>query len=283
MVHLTGNRPRPYRTRPGSATAPKAASRAFDAATLVGLAGAVGLIAVAIWLGGSPGAFFDLPAILIVVGGTAAVTMISFSVEDVVRAQPMIARTLVSRIEDPAVTARQMIALAESARQKNPLQLQDILPGLARDPFLHRAVSLIVDGAPADEIERVMTYEMQATAARQATGAGILHRAAEVAPAMGLIGTLVGLVQMLGSLDDPATIGPSMSVALLTTLYGALLANMMFAPLASKLERNAESEVLANRIHLLGALSIGRQENPRRLQMLLNTILPPDKRIRYFD
>jgi chemotaxis protein MotA len=88
---------------------------------------------------------------------------------------------------------------------------------------------------------------------------------------------------MLGSLDDPATIGPSMSVALLTTLYGALLANMMFAPLASKLERNAESEVLANRIHLLGALSIGRQENPRRLQMLLNTILPPDKRIRYFD
>lgn len=282
MADFTSNQARRYRAAAGRA-APRRDARAFDAMTLFGLAGAGCLIALAIWLGGTPGAFLNLPAVLIVVGGTLAVTMISVSVEDMVRAQPMIARALVSRIEDPAAAARRMVALAETARQRNLLQLQELLPRLAREPFLHRAVSLIVDGAPVEEIERVMTCEMQATAARQAKSAGVLYRAAEVAPAMGLIGTLVGLVQMLGALDDPATIGPSMSVALLTTLYGALLANMVFAPLAAKLERNAESEALVNRIYLLSALSIGRQENPRRLQMLLNTILPPDKQVTHFD
>jgi chemotaxis protein MotA len=88
---------------------------------------------------------------------------------------------------------------------------------------------------------------------------------------------------MLGNLDDPGTIGPSMAVALLTTFYGALLANMVFAPLASKLERNAAAEALVHQIYLLGALSICRQENPRRLELLVNTVLPPAQRVRYFD
>ncbi|WP_119459826.1 MotA/TolQ/ExbB proton channel family protein [Rhodospirillaceae bacterium SYSU D60014] len=282
MVNLTSNRARRYRPP----TAPVAAGpepRGFDVATLLGLAGAACLVALAIGLGGTPGAFVDLPAILIVLGGTAAVTLMSFSLEDVARAQPMMIRALVTRIQDPATAAREMLLLAETARQNTPLALQAALPKLRHDPFQHRAVSLVVDGAPVEEIERVMTYEMQATMARQAKSAGVLHRAAEIAPAMGLIGTLVGLVQMLGGLDDPATIGPSMSVALLTTLYGALLANMVFAPLASKLERIAEVEALINQIYVLGALSIGRQENPRRLQMLLNTVLPPENRIRHFD
>jgi chemotaxis protein MotA len=100
---------------------------------------------------------------------------------------------------------------------------------------------------------------------------------------MGLIGTLVGLVQMLSRLDEPSTIGPSMAVALLTTFYGAVLANLVFSPLASKLERNSREEALVDQIYLMGALSIGRQENPRRLEMLLNSLLPPDQRIKYFD
>ncbi|MBT5809419.1 MAG: flagellar motor protein MotA, partial [Rhodospirillaceae bacterium] len=101
-------------------------------------------------------------------------------------------------------------------------------------------------------------------------------------PAMGLIGTLVGLVQMLGSLSDPSTIGPKMALALLTTFYGAVLSNLVFTPLASKLERNSSDEILINHLHAMAAASIGRQENPRRLEMLLNTILPPGKRIEFF-
>ena len=99
---------------------------------------------------------------------------------------------------------------------------------------------------------------------------------------MGLIGTLIGLVQMLGSLDDPSTIGPAMAVALLTTFYGVLLATLVFSPLASKLERNAAEEALLNNVYVTATSSIGRQENPRRLEMLLNTILPPAKRIQVF-
>ena len=100
---------------------------------------------------------------------------------------------------------------------------------------------------------------------------------------MGLIGTLVGLVQMLGSLQDPTAIGPAMAVALLTTFYGAILANMVFLPLANKLERNSAIELRVKQIHTIGAASIGRQENPRRLEMILNTVLPPNERVRYFD
>ncbi len=100
---------------------------------------------------------------------------------------------------------------------------------------------------------------------------------------MGLIGTLVGLVQMLGNLSNPGAIGPSMALALLTTLYGAMLANMVFSPLAAKLERNSIEERLINELYLIGALSIGRHENPRRLEMLLNAILPPSQRVRVYD
>ena len=96
-------------------------------------------------------------------------------------------------------------------------------------------------------------------------------------------GFLFGLVQMLGRLDDPSTIGPSMAVALLTTFYGAVLANMVFLPLAAKLERNSTEEALVNNVYLMGATSIGRQENPRRLEMLLNSLLPPSQRVQYFD
>ncbi len=118
---------------------------------------------------------------------------------------------------------------------------------------------------------------------RHQKGAGILRQAGTVAPAMGLIGTLIGLVQMLGNLDDPDSIGPSMAIAQLTTLYGAIMANMVFAPLAGKLERNSKEEAMLMGVYSMGAGSIGRQENPRRLETLINTLLPPAKRVQFFD
>ncbi|MFD1379058.1 motility protein A [Fodinicurvata halophila] len=139
---------------------------------------------------------------------------------------------------------------------------------------MHKAISLVVDGIPADDVARILEREVYATMQRHMKSAGILRRAGEVAPAMGLIGTLIGLVQMLGRLEDPSTIGPAMAVALLTTFYGAVLANMVFTPLASKLERNADVEAQVNQIYAMGTASIGRQENPRRLEVALNSILP---------
>jgi chemotaxis protein MotA len=110
----------------------------------------------------------------------------------------------------------------------------------------------------------------------------MLRKAAEIAPAMGLIGTLIGLVQMLSELDNPSNIGPNMALALLTTLYGALLAFMVFTPLASKIERNSDEELLLDKIYLHSIISISIQENPRMLERKINTILPPSKRIRVY-
>jgi chemotaxis protein MotA len=140
----------------------------------------------------------------------------------------------------------------------------------------------VLEGAPGEEIETVLKREIHETMQRHASSAGIFRKAAEISPGMGLIGTLIGLVQMLGNLNDPATIGPSMAVAVLTTFYGAVMATMVFAPIASKLERNAEGEVLVANIYMLAAASIARQENPRRLEGLLNALLPPEKRVRFY-
>ncbi|MEX0758713.1 MAG: MotA/TolQ/ExbB proton channel family protein [Tistlia sp.] len=263
--------------------APMRPTARLDFATLGGVLGAFALIGTAIVIGGSPGAFVDLPAMLIVLGGTATVTAISYSLGEMLRSSGIVLRTLLYHREDASQTALNMIALADRARQRGSLDLQNVLQQLRHDRFLTKAVQLVVDGTPGDEIERVLGREVEATLQRHQRSAGILRRAGEVAPAMGLIGTLVGLVQMLGNLQDPSAIGPAMAVALLTTFYGAILANMVFLPLANKLDRNSGMEAQVKHLVSLGAASIGRQENPRRLETLLNTILAPGDRVRYFD
>jgi chemotaxis protein MotA len=270
----SNRRSRPARTvRTGSAADPLGP---------LALIGAVALVALAISLGGSPLAFFHFPSFLMVVGGTFAVTCVSFSAGDVVRAHPTMVGALANSTPDAIDAARGMMTLADLVRRHGPLALQDQLAQFKDDPFLHRAMSLVVDAAPPEEIEAVMTAEADATAQRMQRSASIMRRAAEVAPAMGLIGTLVGLVQMLGSLDEPSKIGPAMALALLTTLYGALLANIVFSPLAAKIERNASAEAVLRQIYMIGAISMARQENPRRLEILLNSVLPPWQQIRFF-
>lgn len=260
-----------------------AAPRKMDLATLLGLLAALALIGAAIALNGSPIAFIDIPAILMVVLGTLAVTAISYTGEELREAQPSFRQALFRTEIDPRVGARRVLTLADKARKRGLLLLQGDLYGLRDAPFLQRSLGMLIDGMQVDEVERNMTLEAHALAQGRHRAAAILRRAAEVSPAMGLIGTLVGLVQMLGNLDSPERIGPAMSVALLTTLYGALMANVVFLPLASKLERNATVEQLVSQVYTMGVASMGRQENPRRLEMLLNTVLPAGQQVRYFD
>jgi chemotaxis protein MotA len=261
----------------------EARQQGFDMATLFGLAGAIVLIAAAIWLGGNWTAFIDVPSILMVVLGTFAITTVSYSWSEIAQAQPIMWRTLFVRDQAPNEAATRVLQLAERARRRGLLAMQNEFTALRNEPYLQRAMTMLVDGMPIEEVERNLTFETHAMAQRHRRSTGILRRAAEVSPAMGLIGTLVGLVQMLGALDRPDAIGPAMAVALLTTFYGAVMANVIFLPIASKLERNSAIELLINQIYILGALSIGRQENPRRLELVLNTILPANQRVRYFD
>lgn len=280
MADTTPNDVRPM---PDAPLRFEAAPRKMDLATLFGLIAALALIAIAIVLNGSPLAFVDVPASLMVVLGTFAVTAISYTGDELREAQPSFRQAMFRTEIDPRVAARRVLTLADKARKRGMLSLQGDLYGLRDAPFLQRSLGMLVDGLQVDEIERNMTLEAHALAQGRHRAAAILRRAAEVSPAMGLIGTLVGLVQMLGNLDSPERIGPAMSVALLTTLYGALMANVVFLPLASKLERNATVEQLVSQIYTMGVASMGRQENPRRLEMLLNTVLPAGQQIRYFD
>lgn len=257
-------------------------NRRIDAATILGLVAAFGLVALAMAIGGSPESFLDAPALLIVLGGTIGVTIISYSLEDVLRTQPIIAKTILRSVPRPERTARKMIEISMLSRQQGVLAIEQAVNSEIANPFGRRALQMVVDGQPPEDIEIVLKREIDEMMHRHYNGAGILRKAAETAPAMGLIGTLIGLVQMLGNLDDPATIGPNMAIALLTTFYGAVLSSMLFAPMASKLEMNSEKEALNARIYMYAAASIGRQENPRCLEAVMNALLPPAKRISTF-
>lgn len=255
----------------------------IDLATIIGLICGFGLVGAAIMLGGSPESFINLPSVLIVVGGTLAVTTACFSLTEMSRTFGVVMGTFFHSVRDPSRAAVQVLQISELARKQGVLALQNVMDGMRHDAFLHKGVSMVVDGTPGEEVETIMRRDLQATVQRHQKSTSVIRKMAEFAPAMGLIGTLIGLVQMLGNLQDPGTIGPSMAVALLTTFYGAVLANMVFLPLASKLERNSSEEALVNQVYLMGTASIGRQENPRRLEMMLNSILPPAKRVQYFD
>lgn len=261
----------------------KIPQKKLDYATVFGLIGALALIATALVMGGSVGAFWDVPSFLIVVLGTIAITAISYNATDLFNAMKIMRNTLFFISWQPGTIARQLLDLAVLARKKGLLSLQSEEKELRKDAFLLRAMSMVTDGNTGDDIERILGQEIEAQIQRHTQSAQMIRRASEVAPAMGLIGTLVGLVQMLGLLDNPATIGPSMAVALLTTFYGAIMGTVVLAPLANKLERKSALEMLVRTLILTGAVSIARQENPRRLEMLLNSELPPAQRVLYFD
>ena len=254
----------------------------LDLSTLLGILGALLLIAIAVALG-SKADFIDLPALLIVIGGTIAVTMACYSIAEMTNAQSVIFKTIFHTVEDPAQASLLLLTHAEEARRGGILSLQKTVKPTDGNEFFRKGINMVIDGADPDVVERILKQDIHSMVERHGKGASILRKGAEIAPAMGLIGTLIGLVQMLGNLDDPSAIGPAMAVALLTTLYGAILAYVVLSPLASKLERNSREEVLINTLYLKGTISIGRKENPRHTEMLLNTILPPAMRIKYFE
>ena len=260
-----------------------AGGRQLDIATVLGLIAGFALITTAIMLGGTPGSFINPPSILIVIGGTLAVTTVCYDLGEMAGTVRVIGHALFRNTQQPFDAAYKALQVAELARKQGVLALQNVVGSVRNEPFLHHGISMVIDGTPGEEVEHILRRDLQATVQRHRQSASVLRKMAEFAPAMGLIGTLIGLVQMLGNLQDPGTIGPAMAVALLTTFYGAVLANMVFLPLASKLERNSAEEALINQVYLLASVSIGRQENPRRLEMLLNSILPPSQRVQYFD
>ena len=172
-----------------------------------------------------------------------------------------------------------MVTLGTVSRSKGLLSLMDVK---TNSPFLKRVRNLLADAADEETLRSAMRTEIDSMQMRHFIVQDVFKKMAMYAPSFGMLGTLIGLIQMLSLLANPETLGPAMAVALLTTFYGAVMANMIFSPLASKLERNSSEDALINQIHVMATASMGRHENPRRLEMLLNTLLPPDQRIEYF-
>jgi chemotaxis protein MotA len=255
----------------------------FDTATGFGLFLTIALIGAALGISGNLVAYYDPAAVLMVIFGTFTITAISFSSDDLKKSLDIFKSALIKYVRRPSNMARQLLDLATLVRMRGPLALSQVESELRKDSFLYQGVMFIADGYTADEIKRILTQDIESVIERHRRTASIARRAAEVSPSMGLIGTLVGLVQMLNNLQDPSKIGPSMAIALLTTFYGAVLSTVVLMPLAAKLERNATEDVMIKDMILTAIVSMARQDHPRKLEHELNMILPPGERVRYFS
>jgi len=247
----------------------------MDFATILGMIGAMGIVLAAILFGGSMLVFVNVPSILIVLGGTFMVVMVKFSLSQFFGAFKVAARAFIFKLEDPDQLITQIVTLSNIARKDGMLALEN---EEIDNEFLDEGIKMLIDGNDHETVKTLMTKDMQQTVDRHKWGAKVFSATGDVAPAMGMIGTLVGLVQMLATMDDPKTIGPSMAVALLTTLYGAILATIVALPLADKLTLRKTDEGKIKAMCIDGVLAIQEGQNPRIIEAMLNTYLDPKKR-----
>ncbi len=243
----------------------------MDLATLIGLVGAFGIILASIMLGGSAIIFVNVPSILVVGLGTIMVVMMKFPLGHFLSAFKIAMKAFLYKAEDPQQLIREGVELANIARKEGVLGLE----GQEIDnEFLQRGIQLCVDGHEPDFVRQMLTKDVNLTIERHDKGQAIFKAIADVAPAMGMIGTLIGLVQMLSAMDDPKAIGPAMAVALLTTLYGAIIANAFAQPMADKLARATELEKVNKSLIIETIMGIQEGINPRVMEELLKTYLP---------
>lgn len=247
----------------------------MDLATLIGLVGAVAAIMTAIFMGGSVSTFVNGPGLLIVVAGTMTVVLMKYPISVAGHAIKAAAKAFVHKAHTPKELIEKCIELANIARKEGVLGLEQVE---IDNEFLKRGVMLIVDGNDADFVRKMLSNDINLTIDRNEEGLGIFKSIGDVAPAMGMIGTLIGLVQMMANMDDPKALGPAMAVALLTTLYGAVIANVLALPIADKLALRSKQERTTRSLILEGVSAIQAGLNPRVVEDLLKTYLPDEQR-----
>ncbi len=244
----------------------------MDIATLIGLLAGLGVIVTAIFLGGDFGSFINIPSLLIVFGGTASATLIKFTLSDVAGAFKIGASiAFKNTVSDPQQLVDQAVELATIVRQKGLLGLESVT---IENEFFNKGIRMCLDGHNIDVVKETVTREVNLTILRQETGETMFRGIGDSAPAFGMLGTLVGLVQMLANLDDPSTIGPAMAVAMLTTFYGALIANLMALPIADKLSFKTTKDKQTFDLIVDAIIQIGSSQNPNVLREMLSVYLP---------
>lgn len=247
----------------------------MDLATLIGIIGALGAIGAAIMMGGDMSIFINTPGLVIVVGGTFAVTLMKFPLGLMLSAFGIAIKAFIHKTQQPSKIIEQSVELATVARKDGLLGLERVE---VESEFLRDGIQLVVDGTAPEMVHKRLSKEISLSIERNETGLNIFKAIGDVAPAMGMIGTLIGLVQMMANMDDPKAIGPAMAVALLTTLYGAVIANTIALPIADKLAHRSNEERLNKSMILEGINAIQEGLNPRMIEGLLSAYLPENKK-----
>ncbi|MFY0664693.1 MAG: flagellar motor protein PomA [Natronospirillum sp.] len=247
----------------------------MDLATIVGLIGGMGMIIMAMILGGDPVIYYNLPSILIVVIGSVFVSMQKFTLEQFLGAMGIAGKAYSYKSISPEEVIEEVVELADAARKGGLLSLEgkDV-----SNEFLGKGIQLLVDGHDPEVVRIMLNKDIEMTAERHRDGANIFGAIGDVAPAMGMIGTLIGLVGMLANMDDPKAIGPQMAVALLTTLYGSVMANVIALPIQDKCKLRSTEETLIQRMIRDALMGIQAGQNPRIIEQALKTYLPSAQR-----
>lgn len=251
----------------------------MDLGTGIGFFAGVGFIVWGIMLSGSLGTFMDTASIFIVLGGTIAATLISFPLKNVLNTFKVVKNVFTEKDSKADELIKEIIDLANIARKEGLLALEEAVNN-TENTFLKKGIMLIVDGTDPELVRNILETELIFTEERHGEGQGIFETMGTFAPAFGMIGTLIGLINMLKELEDPSTVGPNMSVALITTFYGAVLANLFFLPVANKLKGRSKKELAKKEMMVEGLLSIQAGENPRIIEEKLKTFIAPQFRER---
>jgi chemotaxis protein MotA len=245
----------------------------LDRGIVYGTVLSVALIGFGILLSGKGLYFLDPAALAVVLGGTIGATMVQFSSADLSHALRACRKVMLSK---QCCSLERISAFVEYAQavKRNGILVLEQEAQRASDPFLRKALELSVDGQTESDMRRILETELRASQERSVRAVQVLETMGAYAPALGLIGTLIGLIQMLGALDNPAAIGPAMSQALVTTFYGAILSNLMFLPLAGKMRGRSDEESLVRAITIEGAISLSKQESSIVMEQRLQSFLP---------
>jgi len=249
-----------------------------DLFAVLSMAATLAVVLGAIVLGGSPGAFFNLPSVLITIGGTLGAVAVATPVEEL-RKLPQTLRLAFSRKaeQDLLPIMRSMIELARKARAEGLLALEEEVSRI-EDSFIRKSTQLVIDGTPPELVQSIMETEIALQEEQGAATRRVFDLMAELAPAFGMLGTLIGLIQMLRHLDSPEALGPGMAVALITTLYGSFIANVFAIPVSRKLANQTAEKVKFMEVIVEGIMAIQAGENPRIVEEKLKVFLPAERR-----
>lgn len=244
----------------------------MDFTTLLGIFLGLATLIWAVMSDGSLNLFLDLPSVFIVVGGTIAATLVSHPFDQLRRIGPVLRVAFTRTVDGPERVIPMLVHFAEKARREGLLAMEEEASALD-DEFLRKGIQLVVDGVDPELVRNVLEIETNFVVQRHEIGQRLFQSLGAYAPSFGMIGTLIGLIQMLADLTNPDAIGSGMAIALITTLYGALLANLVFLPIASKLKEISAQEVLVREVMIEGVLSIQAGENPRIVEEKLRAFL----------